>query len=288
VNTIVRTSVLALATSLSLAGSWPAAAGDRLAWTGAVTQIEGSAGGGLVPWALIGGLGTDEEIGATGFATYVSTGDFNLDAAGISCGIDDRVELSWARQRFDAGSVISGLTLGQDITGVKVRVAGDAVFAPDQWLPQLAVGAQWKRTLDFDQIPRELGAASGEDVEFYAAATKLYFAAVAGRNLLLDFTVRRTRANQFGLLGFGGEDRAYQWKPEASAALFVSDEVLFGAEYRAKPDNLEALHENAAEDIFLAWGPVKNISLTLAWVDLGQIAGKPAQRGAYVSLWIGI
>jgi hypothetical protein len=53
-------------------------AGDRLEWTGAVTQIEGAAGGGLVPWALIGGLGTEDEIGATGFATYVSTGDFSL------------------------------------------------------------------------------------------------------------------------------------------------------------------------------------------------------------------
>jgi hypothetical protein len=53
--------------------AWGADAGDRLQWTGAVTQVEGSAGGGLVPWALIGGLETDAEVGATGFATYVST-----------------------------------------------------------------------------------------------------------------------------------------------------------------------------------------------------------------------
>ena len=54
-----------------LAGGWgvPARAGDRLDGTGAVTQIEGAAGGGLVPWALIGGLGTDDQIGATAVAT---------------------------------------------------------------------------------------------------------------------------------------------------------------------------------------------------------------------------
>ncbi len=52
------------AVSVFLIFALPAAAdtGGRLQWTGAVTQIEGSAGGGLVPWALIGGLETNTEI----------------------------------------------------------------------------------------------------------------------------------------------------------------------------------------------------------------------------------
>jgi hypothetical protein len=273
---------------LAAALSGPACAGDRLQWTGAVTDIEGAAGGGLVPWALIGGLGTDAEVGATGFATYVATPDFSLRAGGVSADWDDRVEVSVARQRFDAGSVAPGLVLGQDIVGMKVRLAGDAVFAPDRLLPQLSVGAEWKRTLDFDAVPRAVGAASGEDVDLYLAATKLYFAAVADRNVLLDVTVRRTRANQFGLLGFGGDGSGYTWRPEGSAALFVTDELLFGAEYRGKPDNLSAFREQSAEDLFLAWGPFKNWSLTAAWTDLGSIAGKPIQRGFYLSIWIGI
>lgn len=266
----------------------PGFAGDRLQWTGAVTEVEGSAGGGLVPWALIGGLETDAEVGATGFATYDYTGDFSLRAGGASIDVDDRVEVSFARQRFDAGSVVPGLTLGQDIVGLKVRLIGDAVFAPDQWLPQISVGAQGKRTLDFDQIPRAVGAAHGEDVDLYLAATKLYFAALAGRNVILDATLRRTRANQFGLLGFGGDGGGYRYVPEASAGIFLTDPLLVGAEYRAKPDNLNAFHEDGAEDIFIAWGPWKNVSLTAAWTDLGRIAGKTAQRGFYVSLWVGI
>jgi hypothetical protein len=266
----------------------PVAAGDRLQWTGAVTEIEGAAGGGLVPWALIGGLGTDRETGATGFATDVTTQDFSLRSGGLSADWHDRVELSVARQRFDAGSVLPGLVLGQDIVGVKVRVAGDAVFAPDRLLPQLSVGAQWKRTLDFDAVPRAVGAASGEDVDLYLAATKLYFAAIADRNLLLDVTLRRTRANQFGLLGFGGDGSGYSLRPEASAALFVTDELIVGAEYRDKPNNLTAFREQSAEDLFVAWGPCKNFSLTAAWTDLGSIAGKPIQRGLYVSVWVGI
>jgi hypothetical protein len=265
----------------------PSQAGDRLEWTGAVTQIEGAAGGGLVPWALIGGLGTETEVGASAFVTYVSTQDFALRTGGASIDVDNRLEVSVARQRFDADSVIPGLTLGQDIVGLKLRLAGDAVFNPDQWMPQIALGAQWKRTLDFEAIPRAVGAARGEDVDLYLSATKLYFAALAGRNVILDATLRRTRANQFGLLGFGGDGSGYTFTPEGSAAIFLTDDLLLGAEYRDKPDNLSAFRENSAEDAFLAWAPVKNFTLTGAWADLGRIAGKPPQRGVYISLWLG-
>jgi len=256
-----------------------------------VTQIEGTAGGGLVPWALIGGLGTDAQFGASGFATYVTTEDFTLRAGGLSVEYGDRVEVSVARQRFDAGSVVPGLTLGQDVVGLKVRLLGDAVFAPENALPQIALGAQWKRTLDFDEIPKAVGAERGEDVDLYLAATKVYFAALAGHNIIVDATLRRTRAEQFGLLGFGssgpgGND--YRYEPEVSAAVWLADNVLLGAEYRDKPNNLAAFRESSAEDVFLAWAPVKNVSFTAAWSDLGPVAGKTTQRGLYLSLWIGI
>jgi hypothetical protein len=286
----LRARALAM-TLLSCCIATAARAGDRLEWTGAVTQVEGTAGGGVVPWALIGGLGTDEQFGATAFATYVSTEDFSLRTGGASIEYGNRVELSVARQNFDAGSVVPGLTLGQDIVGLKVRLVGDAVFEPDRYLPQISLGAQWKRTLDFDQIPKAVGAERGEDVDLYVAATKMYFAALAGHNVIVDATLRRTRANQFGLLGFGSSGaggNGYSWEPEVSAAVWLNDHLLLGAEYRQKPDNLAAFKENSAEDIFLAWAPIKNLSLTAAWADLGTIAGKTTQRGLYVSLWIGI
>ena len=239
----------------ALAVAMAANAGDRLQWTGAVTEVEGAAGGGLVPWALIGGLGTNTQVGASGFVTYVSTQDFALRTAGASVDVDDRVEISAARQRFDAGSVIRGLTLGQDILGLKVRLAGDAVFDADTWAPQIALGAQWKQTLDFEQVPHALGAARGEDVDFYIAATKVYLAALDGRNVVVDATLRRTRANQFGLLGFGGDGAGYSLTPEVSAAVWLNDDLLLGAEYRDKPNNLRALRESGAADVFLAWAP---------------------------------
>lgn len=52
-------SVGLLATPVALAD-----VGSRIWATGGVTTIEGSAGGGLVPWALLGSYADDEEWGA--------------------------------------------------------------------------------------------------------------------------------------------------------------------------------------------------------------------------------
>jgi hypothetical protein len=272
---------------LLLSGA-PAHCGDKLEWTGATTEIEGSAGGGLVPWALIGGLETNDQVGATAFASYAATQDFALRSVGASLDLRDRLEISFDQQRFEPSAQASAGTLGQDILGIKLRLMGDAVFEPNKVLPQISLGAQYKHTLNFDDIPRSVGAAKADDVDLYLAATKLYFAAIADRDVIVDASLRRTRANQFGLLGFGGDGSGYSWVPELSAVIFLKQELLLGVEYRDKPDNLHAYHEDSAEDVFLGWAPQKNVELTAGLSDLGRIAGKSDQRGLYLSLWLGI
>ena len=91
-----------------------------------------------------------------------------------------------------------------------------------------------------------------------------------------------------GLLGFGGDGSSYSLVPELSAAVFLQQSLLLGAEYRAKPDNLTAFHEDSAQDLFLAWAPRKNLELSAGISDLGRIAGKSDQRGLYLSVWAGI
>ncbi len=267
-----------------LAASFAAAAGDRLLVTGGAQQLEGTAGGGLVPWALIAGYGTRDQVGGSAFATGVHTGDFDLRSYGVAIGAYDRVELSYARQRFDASSVVPGLVLRMDTVGVKVKVAGDAVYDQDRWMPQVAIGAMHKRDVDAT-IPKAVGARRGSDTDFYVSATKLWLAGLAGRNLLVDATLRFTRANQFGLLGFGG-DRGDRLRaaPEASAAVMLTDGLAVGGEWRWKPDNLSAFKEQDAGDVFLAWFPSRHAALTVAYAKLGTIAGKPGQKGAYASL----
>ena len=108
--------------------------------------------------------------------------------------------------------------------------------------------------------------------------------AIAGRNLLLNTTLQATKANQFGLLGFGGDNHdKYQFQPAVSAALMLTDNLLVGTEYRARPNNLSAFKEDDAKDVCIAWFPVKYLSITAAYVDLGNIADKDNQKAWYLS-----
>ena len=267
----------------------PAGYSGKLLLTGGVSQIEGAAGGGLVPWAVIGGYGTTGQWGANVFATRVRTSDFGLDSYGFAVGVNDRVELSVARQSFDTRAAGAALGLGagfkfeQNIVGAKVRVLGDAVLDPDQWTPQVSVGLQAKQNLQ-GAVVRAVGARSDSGTDLYVSATKL----LLGQGVLLNGTLRWTRANQLGLLGFGGDlSDSYSPQGEFSAAYLLSRQLAVGGEYRTKPNNLSFAREQNAWDGFLAWAPTKNVSVTLAYVALGDIATVRRQRGWYVSAQAG-
>lgn len=260
-------------------------AGERLLGTGGVMQIEGSAGGGLTPWALIAGYGTQDEIGASSFYTQARTqGGFEMQLGGAAVGYNNRVEISYSHQRFGLSDTVPNEHIRMNTVGLKLRLFGDAVYDQDTWVPQVSAGVQIKHNVDFDKVPKALGAENANGVDIYLSATKLYLAAINGRNLLLNFTLQATKANQFGLLGFGGDkSNNYHLEPAVSAALMLTDNLLVGSEYRARPNNLNSFKEDDAKDIFVAWFPIKNLALTLAYVDLGNIADKDNQKAWYLS-----
>ena len=262
---------------------------DKLLLTGGVSQIEGAAGGGLTPWALIGGYGTRDQIGGNAFYTHLGLQDYHLDDAGVMLGFFNRVEVSFARQRFDTEKVGAALGLGEGFTftqkvfGVKLRLFGDAVLEQDSWLPQVALGLQYKSN-DQSSVLQAIGARHDSGTDLYLSATKLYL----DQSLLLNGTVRLTRANQAGILGFGG-DRNDSYRPqlEASMAYLLSRTLAVGAEYRMKPNNLGIAREDDWYDAFIAWAPLKRVSLTLAYAHLGNIVIHDDQRGLYLSLQVG-
>jgi len=275
---------LALAWGTVLSLSAPVLAGDRLLATGGIMELEGSAGGGLTPWALIGGLGTDREIGASAFCTQVKPQDFRLDSCGVAGGFYNRVEVSVARQEFNLGQTVPGQNIDQTIVGAKVRLFGDAVLDQDSLWPQLALGVQFKHNSDFDLVPKALGAKHADGTDVYVAATKVWLNGPFNLSWLADITMRESNANQLGLLGFGGPDGNYHLLGEGSVGVFLTDNVVFGGEYRQKPNNLAVFREDAFKDVFLSFIPVKYVSLTLAYADLGNIANRPHQAGSYVSI----
>jgi hypothetical protein len=209
-----------------------------------------------------------------------------LNSAGIALGLFDRVEVSFAREWFDTGKTGAALGLGEGFTfhenvyGAKVRLVGDAIYDQDSWLPQIAAGLQYK-TNDRGPIIKAVGGKSDEGVDFYLAATKLFLA----QSLLVDATLRLTKANQFGILGFGGDrNDCYQPEFEGSAAFLLSRKLAVGVEIRTKPDNLGFSPEDTAADGFIAYFVNKNVSLTLAYAGLGEIATKQDQNGIFLSL----
>jgi hypothetical protein len=294
----MATIVLSQASSIAFADetSSPSTMPDmgKLLATGGVSSVEGSAGGGITPWALIAGYGTRDSFGGNAHYTYLNTQDFTLDTFGVAVGIKDRVELSAARQDFSANSgPLNGLKIGQDIYGVKVKVAGDAVYDQDSWMPQIAVGAEYKRNTGLSGLLNAqvtaLGAKKTTGTDYYVSATKLYL----DQSLLANITIRETEANQMGLLGFGGDlHDNYQAEFEGSLAYLLTKNWVIGTEYREKPRNLSADKEAAYYDAFVAWFPNKNVSLTLAYADLGSIVAPVTgnngdQKGVYLSLQAG-
>ena len=289
-------ALLALAGSaLSAQAALPGQSDGKLLLTGGVSSIDGTAGGGLTPWAVTGSYASRGQVGGTTFATRVVTQGYALTTVGLALSFDDRVEASVARQKFDTGATgvalgLPGLRLRQDIIGLKVRLAGNAVLDSDRWMPQIAAGVEIKRSNAGALAPTltALGAKdSGTDV--YVSATKLFLAP----GVLVNLTLRSTKANQNGLLGFGGTQHSgSRLMPEISLAKLLRKNVAVGVEWRKKPDNLNpsilgaALKEDDWADLFIAWAPNKHLSLTAAYVDLGHIVpgfAPKRQTGSYLS-----
>ena len=296
------TITLAAAVWVLLSAAPPTAwaGGGKLLLTGGVSSIDGAAGGGLSPWAVTGSYATQGEWGATAHASTAQTGDYGLAGYGAALGWGDRFEASIALQDFDTRNNLAALGLGglhlkQDIVGLKLRLAGDAVLDSDRWLPQIAIGLLHKRA-DVGALGPTLTGALGartSGTEVYVSATKLFLAP----GILVNATLRATQANQGGLLGFGGaQGQGVRVQPEISLAYLVNRQLAVGVEARAKPDNLNrsvlgtgALKEDDWVDVFMAWAPSKTLSITAAWVDLGRIvpALQPRrQTGGYLSAQI--
>ncbi len=258
----------------------------RLVATGGASSLDGPAGGGINPWAVLAGYGEQGEWGGTVFGTHVDLPDYHLDVVGLAASYDNRVEVSYAHQRFDLGSLVHtfGLpenSLGQDIFGVKVRLFGDLIY--DQ-LPQVSLGVEYKHDNNFE-IPHLVGAQRDSDVEGYLAASRLFLGGAFGYDLLVNGNLRYSRANELGLLGFGGDRRdTRSVLKEGSVAMLFNPRWAVGLEYKEKPDNLSFAGESDWADLFVGWFPNKHVSVVLAYARLGSIATLDNQNGTYLSI----
>jgi hypothetical protein len=254
-------------TALTLTSSFTyAQTGSSLLLSGGVTSFEGTAGGGITPWALISGYSSKEEINGTANLQLLQIGDYQLTTAGVSVGIYDRVEVSLQRQSLDVSDGITsnvfslltdgavptapGTDIEQDIIGVKVKLFGDALFAEKPYLPQVSLGLQYKKNRDFDTslpipsgdvplpgqgVPQIVGATEDSGLDIYISATNVWLGGAFGKNLLVNLTARATKANTFGLLGFeSANDDSYDIEFEGSLAIIPTPNTAIGIEWRTQ------------------------------------------------------
>lgn len=259
---------------------------SRILATGGGTSLEGQAGGGITPWAVMAGYGSSGEWSATAYVTHVSVDDYELDAYGVAASFNDRLELSLAHHQLDLGTLgplvgRPGGSLEQDVIGLKYRLGGDLIYTQT---PQIVIGLQYKAHDDLS-LPRAVGALRDSDVEAYLSVARLWLAGLFDRNVFANGTIRLSRANQLGLLGFGGDrGDSHELLLEAAAGLFLNREVAVGFEYRMQPDNLAAAPQDDWYSAFVGWFPNKRLSLIAAWADLGDVATLADQSGFYLSL----
>jgi hypothetical protein len=267
----------------------------KLPLTAGFSDLEGAGGGGLVPLAFITGYGSNTSWGANAHFTNIQLRDIHLYTYGVSAGLLDRFEVSYTRQQLDfTSTALDGLGVYQDVFGLKIKLLGDALYGQDTWLPQLAVGAQYKHNDGIKHVaglinPEQLGAQSEHATDIYLAATKVFL----GESLLVNAVVRETKANQFGMLGFGGDrHRGYSTKPEGTIAYLLTRKLALGAEIRTGPHNLSVDDQTNAWTVFAAWAPTRNLSLVAAYLNIGSVLAPVTlvsrhQDGPYLSVQAG-
>lgn len=281
--------VLAVAASV-LVGSFSA----TLAQAQVPTTIEGSAGAGLLPMALMHPQGPQVAY------THLNTQDFRIRSVAVGGTISDRVELSFGRLMVKVPGTYDGLDGGDNDIDVNTLGAKVKVLDMSDTMPQVDIGLQHKissgNLLDTLKTAGYISRKSGTDL--YVVATKVVG---VGNGLVLNGVLRATKANQMGILGFGGGTQpggksGYSVVPEVSVAYFLTSSLIIGAEYRDKPNKISnavyGIKEEGAYDAFLTYLVNKNMAASVAYVNLGQVGATPAalgsgssdQSGLYVSV----
>lgn len=251
----------------------------------AVTNIDGQAGGGLVPWALL-------SSGPTAAYTHINTQSLDVNSLAINTSFANRVEVSYAHNMLNdsapvlnaGGGLVGNSTDNVDNFGIKVKLNDMS-----DSMPQFAIGAVYKRASgNLANTLNTLLGVNTSSTDVYGAVSKIV--SMGGKNVLLNGVLRATKANELGLLDFGGgsatpgASTSYKIEPELSAEIFVASNVIVGAEYRRQPNYAVAgtgqatfLSQSSAYDFNVVYVANSNFTLTAAYVNLGAVA--PAANG---------
>ena len=80
----------------------------KLLLTGGVSRVEGAAGGGISPWAVIGSQATEGETGVSAYLSRAVTKDYGLTATGVAVGLVEAAEVIQIQHRHAQRALVHG------------------------------------------------------------------------------------------------------------------------------------------------------------------------------------
>jgi hypothetical protein len=211
--------------------------------------IEGESGGLLVPSAYLANPGPKGAIFGmpSVSASYINMGSKNLWTVGITEVVWRRIELGYAFNYFDLGSMNDlakkfGADLGtDDVMLHHFNVRGQIIEENSwgfTWMPAVTLGVHYKYNDGIRGINKHLGGGlnligydskDGWDVTLRTGKT---FPTLAwGRPIIVSGGLRSTEAAQTGLFGFGDDRRFFM---ESSVAYMPTDKWYLAYEFREK------------------------------------------------------
>lgn len=274
---------------------------------GPLLNVEGVAGGGLVPCAYLPPAPAEGSgIGRPVMAQWIVNGrDTHIYSSSIALNLLDRFEAGIAHVMLDFNRIKSDI---EHKSHGQVRPRENAMHltvvhlktllvreAPAR--PALALTAEYKYNHTIEKIDENvMGALTaigyqncwGVDLDVTLSKT---LPDLLWWPLLVHANLRLTRAAQIGLLGFCDHYSAHL---EAAASLVLRPNLLVGAEFRQKPDPYHSLssslpgfsmREDDSWDLNIAWNPIPRLTLAAAYLCYGNAANHKRDYCVFCATW---
>ncbi len=256
-------------------------------------SIEGYGGGAITPFAYLINAGPEDQMfGKPAIAfTNVVMGKKSVQALTITETLFGRIELGYALNRFDSGS------LNNDLRAATTVDIGDGEIwlhhfnarallvkenTGDLPLPAITAGVHFKVNDGIKDIDRKLGGAlngigydkaSGVDYTLTASKT-LVGKATFNRPIIVTGGVRNSSAAQLGYLGFG-DDRS--WTFEGNFTYIPTDWLVFVYEFRQKSNPYDRISgligdEDNWHAVNASWIINNDTTLIVGWGAFGNVA----------------
>lgn len=265
-------------------------------------QLEGSGGVVLTEMAYLVNPGEGEEwYGLPSFsvATLLANNK-SLDLATVSETLFKRLELSYSIHRFnigdwasDVGAPTSNNNIYMHNFNARVALLNEGQVEQAAWLPALTFGFHYKRNITIESFNRDLGGTMGvlgvkdKDGEEYTLTATKMIEGLMPNPLVISATVRNTDAVHVGWGGFT-EDRDFLF--EGNIAYFLMPNLIVGAEYRQKADNLNFHVPNAVEreedwwSIAVSYIVNEHWNVTGAYANLGTVLNHDEPFAAWLQV----